>query len=143
MPPTKGTFRLDQAKLNRLLRDRNGPVGKVMAGFAGLSTTAVRDLARERITSRTGAYIDGIRSTTEQSVLGTKMITTASAPQSAILEKGSKPHVIVPKRAKVLRFEVGGQTVWTRRVSHPGTKPYNIVRDGVRRAGGRLKSKAG
>lgn len=42
------------------------------------------------------------------------------------VEKGSVPHVIVPRRAKVLIFMVGGKKVFTRRVNHPGTKanPY-------------------
>jgi hypothetical protein len=36
---------------------------------------------------------------------------------------GTKPHPIVPRNAKVLRFPANGGMVYTRRVSHPGTKP--------------------
>lgn len=35
---------------------------------------------------------------------------------------GTKPHPIMPRRARVLRFQAGGATVWARRVRHPGTK---------------------
>lgn len=35
---------------------------------------------------------------------------------------GTRPHVIRPKRARALRFVVGGQVVFARVVQHPGTK---------------------
>lgn len=45
------------------------------------------------------------------------------------LEFGTKPHVILPKNENgVLVFEKEGETVFTRHVFHPGTKPLGIVR---------------
>lgn len=35
---------------------------------------------------------------------------------------GTRPHVIRPRRAQVLRFQVGGRTVFARVVNHPGTR---------------------
>jgi hypothetical protein len=43
------------------------------------------------------------------------------------LEFGTKPHVIEP-RGEALKFEVGGETVYARKVYHPGTKPLGFVR---------------
>ena len=37
-------------------------------------------------------------------------------------DEGTRPHVILPRRARVLRFEVGGDLVFAHRVNHPGTK---------------------
>lgn len=44
------------------------------------------------------------------------------------VRKGTAPHVIVPRRGKALRFMIGGQVVFARRVNHPGTaaNPYNV-----------------
>lgn len=40
-------------------------------------------------------------------------------------EFGTRPHSIRPRRARVLHFSDQGVEVFTRHVSHPGTKPHN------------------
>lgn len=40
---------------------------------------------------------------------------------------GTPAHIIVPKRAKVLRFEINGEVIWTKEVHHPGTKPNDFL----------------
>ena len=42
---------------------------------------------------------------------------------AVFVERGTRPHIIRPKRARALRFEVGGETVFAKKVEHPGTKP--------------------
>lgn len=37
---------------------------------------------------------------------------------------GSRPHTIVPRTARVLRFPLNGTTVYATRVHHPGTAPH-------------------
>ena len=39
-----------------------------------------------------------------------------------MVNDGTKPHIIRPKRAKALRFKVGGKTVYAMVVHHPGTR---------------------
>ncbi|MDP2364511.1 MAG: hypothetical protein Q8M94_12180 [Ignavibacteria bacterium] len=43
------------------------------------------------------------------------------------VREGTAPHVIVPKRARALRFEIGGKVLFRKLVHHPGTKanPYH------------------
>lgn len=48
---------------------------------------------------------------------------TAGADHARIVAEGSRPHTIRPRRAKVLRFKVGGTTVYAASVQHPGTRP--------------------
>ena len=45
------------------------------------------------------------------------------------LAEGTQPHIIEPKRAKVLRFEFGGQEVFAARVRHPGIKANPFLDD--------------
>jgi len=54
---------------------------------------------------------------------GRKIIVEAKAPYAGFVEYGTRPHVIRPRRKKVLRFEVDGKVVFTTRVYHPGTSP--------------------
>lgn len=42
---------------------------------------------------------------------------------AALVNDGTRPHVIRPRRADgVLRFRVGGRVVYARVVNHPGTR---------------------
>lgn len=43
------------------------------------------------------------------------------------LDSGTRQHVIEPKRKKVLRFVSNGQTVFAKRVLHPGTQAKRYV----------------
>lgn len=49
------------------------------------------------------------------------------------LEEGTRPHIIRPVRGNVLRFEIGGQEIFTTEVRHPGTRA-NPFLDTVARA---------
>lgn len=42
-------------------------------------------------------------------------------------DKGTKAHVIMPKAARRLVFQVPGGTAFARKVNHPGTKPQNYT----------------
>ena len=48
------------------------------------------------------------------------------------LTQGTKPHLIRPVRGNVLRFEMGGQEIFTTEVRHPGTKPNSFLEDVAR-----------
>lgn len=49
------------------------------------------------------------------------------------VSEGTRPHVIKPRRAKALRFTVGGRVVYATKVDHPGTKPNSWWNDSIRR----------
>ena len=61
------------------------------------------------------------------------------------LEKGTRPHIIRPRRAKVLRFILPGRTlgedqvVFARYVFHPGIKPMRWISMAKREIGERLR----
>lgn len=53
-------------------------------------------------------------------------------PYAEYVIKGTRPHEIVPRRAKVLAFEgSGGEMVFTKRARHPGTPPNNFAHDAL------------
>jgi hypothetical protein len=111
----------------------------------------IADYARSIAPKRTGHYSETIYYMAQGEC---RFIIGASAAYAAVIEFGSMPHFILPRTAKVLRFEVDGETVFAKYVHHPGTAPQLImhtakkdnyekivqaVRDGVREALGRQR----
>ena len=58
---------------------------------------------------------------------------TATAAHSAIVEFGSRPHVIEPHNGQALAWPGGAHPV--RRVNHPGTPAFHVLRNALRAAG--------
>lgn len=60
-----------------------------------------------------------------QSARGSRITAKARnvAPHAEYTDRGAAPHEIRPRSARVLRFEVGGQVVFAKRVQHPGNEP--------------------
>lgn len=58
---------------------------------------------------------------------------TMSNPTAYALDvhQGTPPHRIEPRNATVLRFEVGGETVFSAYVNHPGTAPRPFLAEGA------------
>lgn len=48
-------------------------------------------------------------------------------PYWPMVQYGTAAHIITPKKASMLSFEVGGKRVFTRRVEHPGTTANPFV----------------
>ena len=75
----------------------------------------------------------------------THAIVKADTPYAAPVEFGSKPHVILPKHAKVLAWggprrlsgrlrSNGKATNFATRVNHPGNKPHPYLIPGAKKA---------
>lgn len=58
---------------------------------------------------------------------------TVRVPYAASVHEGARPHVIRPRFARALRFEIGGQVVFARKVNHPGNRPNPFLRNAVHR----------
>lgn len=114
---------VDKAAVNDLLRGRTGAVGRIMAGYAGELTKDVKS----RMVSAAGGSYWPVRSS----------IGSSGGELSAEITVGTtKPHIIVPVRAKVLAFDAGGVRVFTRKVYHPGSSaPVNIIQQTLSNAG--------
>lgn len=87
------------------------------------------------------------KSTTHKIVkVGGKVARVAlrnSAPYAAPIDKGARPHIIRPKRAKMLRFvTASGQVVFARFVRHPGNKPYRFLHNATMAAGAKFEQLA-
>ena len=54
-------------------------------------------------------------------------IVMSDHPATSFVIYGTRPHVIVARRKKMLRFQISGVDHFARMVHHPGTKPNNFL----------------
>lgn len=126
-------LRLDGAALQAYLDSPQGPpfleLGRRMdrvkgeaQGRVGVSkdTEAGQPHLRDAIVTRAGR--DG---------KGAMWLVGAVHPVAWLHHQGTVAHVIVPRNATVLVFEIDGETVFSRRVNHPGTPPNKYLTDSV------------
>ena len=115
----------DYPKLDKLLNSPRGQVG----AYLFVKGAKIREKARAQVGVDTGALKASIH--VRQGRRGPGQYVEVGSPLSHALmhHEGTKPHVIMPKRASVLRFAAGGRIVYTRKVNHPGTKPNRYLTD--------------
>lgn len=97
--------------------DRGEAVAKVTAPHRSY---ALRDSIDGKLVSSSGMSADGE--------------VRIDVPYAAVVVEGSRPHIIEPRRKKALRFKSGGETVFAKRVHHPGTKPNPFMETAIRPA---------
>jgi hypothetical protein len=85
---------------------------------------------------RTGRLTQSIRAEQVEGTLAEGFVVGLSAGGLRVeyaghIEFGTRPHVIRARKAKALRFTVGGQDVFRRQVRHPGTRAYRFMQNAV------------
>lgn len=77
---------------------------------------------------RTGELQDATRAkVVPRGSAGWRLRISNKTRYAAPIEYGAKPHIIRPRRAKVLRFMLRGKVVFARKVNHPGNRPYKFL----------------
>lgn len=137
MAESSRSIRLNPGQLDDLLRNPRGTVGQHFQRLAAASTREAQAIAGQELERRTGKYHGGFQAKVERGPRGLRVRLTNNAPQASDIERGTRPHVITPKRATVLVFDTPGGTVFTRLVHHPGTRAYRIMEKAIRRVVGR------
>jgi len=107
----------------------------------GLGTVREAKLLVPRRTGNLG------RSIHIQSESDTQVVVVASAEYAGFVERGTRPHIIRPVRARALAFAAspagrrlsgrvrrGAAVVFAMLVHHPGTKPEPFLRPGAQKA---------
>lgn len=120
-------FRPNQAGLNRVLYQRGGPVDDYMAALADQVVVAARREAPEHTVTPTSKGRPGElrRSIHRLPRRGGGYRVIAATSYAYFVHHGTKPHIILPVRAKRLRFywTKEGDIVYRGKVHHPGTEP--------------------
>lgn len=116
---------LDKAKLNAYLHTPSGDLWRYMNRQGRQATAA----AKRQVGVKTGK----LRNSISMSHYGTangQVVKIGSQVKYAYLHhQGTKPHIIRPDRAPVIRFSSGSRVIYSREVMHPGTRPNRYLSD--------------
>jgi hypothetical protein len=130
------TYRARPVGQARLLTVPGSPVDRLVQRIGRRTRGEALQLHRARNTVRTGDYEAHMREAEpfrHPDGPGSRVVNDSD--HALILELGTTPHVIVPRRpGGLLRFPTAGGVVYTRRVNHPGTRPYRLLTDALGRA---------
>lgn len=121
---------INRAALHAVTHGQNGPVYRhITESGLRVQQEARRLVSGPLLNVRTGRGRAGIVS--RMSVNGQGPVATIStSPETgymAALHEGTRPHVITPKKARVLRFQTGGKTIYAAVVHHPGTRARHFL----------------
>jgi hypothetical protein len=116
---------VDQGAIRRLLRARGGAARRKLQ-------QRLDRVARFAEAEAPGSMGDYIETDIREGPRGLEGAVICTHPKARLVLDGTRPHLIRPRRAKALRFEVGGDVVFTKLVRHPGTQPNNFLARALR-----------
>lgn len=122
-------FVADEAAMKRLMRSPDGEVGRYLTKLG----TRVALLAKAQVGVDTGALKRSINFRLVQSGGGLTAVIGSDNRIALMHHQGTRPHIIMPRRAQTLRFYSHGRIVYSKLVHHPGTKPNRYLTDNLRR----------
>ena len=107
--------------------------GAMQEVLEGEQTVVQRKLSGEVLNARTGRLLGSVAinppEATGDLIEGSLQAGGPEAPWGVFQEYGTKgPYAIEAKIARVLAFEVGGETVFAKRVTHPGLIERSFMR---------------
>lgn len=120
---------VDRSALLRLLRLRGGVVERNLRR----RTERVADRARQ-LAAPHGSMSRHIVAEVSSGPGGLRGSVISQHPASIYVIKGTAPHIIRPRRARALRFQAGGQTVYAKVVHHPGIAANDFLGRALREA---------
>lgn len=117
-----------RAEMDFLLKNPSGPVGRYLARKGRLVLAA----AKAQVGVRTGALRASIHMRHLRDSRGQFVRIGSPLNYALAHHEGTRPHLITPNRAQVLRFTKGSAVIYAHAVMHPGTKPNRYLTNNLR-----------
>lgn len=112
-----------------LLHSPSGPVGRHLLKMGN----KLQRLAKRSVGKKTHALERSISVQLTMASTGL-MVRVGSDNRIALIHhEGTRPHVILPRYARALRFTSHGHVVYAARVNHPGTRANRYLSDHLAR----------
>ena len=124
---SKATIIFRRGPLDRMLNSENGEVGRYLSARGNRVLVA----AKAQVGVKTGKLKASISMKQYRSIGGQSIKIGSRLNYALLHHEGTKPHIITPDKAEILRFSSRGRVVYTRLVRHPGTKPNKFLADNL------------
>lgn len=127
---TTFSFVFKDLVINKVMLDyvTNSPIGDVGKYLKKRGRLMVA-LAKRQAGKETGALRNSITMTNYRTTYGQNMKIGSNLNYALAHHNGTRPHLIRPEKAEILRFTAGSRVVYSREVMHPGTKPNRFLSD--------------
>ncbi|MGW3736680.1 hypothetical protein [Streptomyces sp. NPDC005148] len=117
--------RVDPGKITRLLRLRGGRAARKLAE----RTQKVARIAEREAPGSMGSYVSW---KVKDGPKGLQGVIVCDHSAIHYVLNGTRAHVIRPRRAKALRFEVGGRVMYFAYIRHPGSRANPFLQRALR-----------
>lgn len=114
--------------IRKLLKSPDGSVGRYLRKKGKLIEAA----AKRQVGIRSGALRSSIHMRHGRDVRGQYVMVGSKLPYAKMHHEGTKPHMIFPTKASMLRFVKRGQVIYAHAVAHPGTKANKYLTDNLK-----------
>lgn len=122
-----------------VLNDPNGPVGRHIGRVGARAESAAKVIATQEKLVRSGRYRASIAWRRGRDGNGQFVEVGSAVPHASLLERGTAPHRILPRRpAYALFWTHGADRGWVvpgrpvASVNHPGNRAYEVIRRAIR-----------
>lgn len=112
-----------KATTDFFLKEEYGVVGRYLHSKAVL----IKQAAKRQVGVQTGRLKNSIHIVHQREVTGQAFKIGSPLSYALMHHEGTKPHMIYPDKARVLRFTSGSRIIYAREVRHPGTKPNRYL----------------
>lgn len=124
--PGSASVTISRTRLQRFLTAVGGPGERLLRRKADRVAQLARQYAAPHGSIAAGIEVGPYRDGS--------VTVKSTHPATLFVHNGTRPHLIRPRRARYLRFTVGGRVVYTKLVRHPGNRSWPFLTDALRDA---------
>ena len=114
-----------QPVLDYYLHNPDGELGR----YLRKKGMTIMMLAKQQVGVNTGALRSSIRMIHQRTSTWAQIKIGSNLDYAYMHHEGTKPHIITPRDAGILRFSSGGRIIYSHEVQHPGTRPNRYLSD--------------
>jgi hypothetical protein len=129
--------KINESRFRYVMGSHAGPVGRRLGQIGARAESAAKVIATSEQLVRSGRFRASIAWRRGRDANGQFVEVGSAVPHARLLERGTEPHLILPRTKRALWWTHGAERGWLvpvrplRYVRHPGTRPYQVIRRAI------------